>query len=485
MTAGKIYFYNSMSRKFYISVGLMVAAILVVAAFQIYWIVMRVNEEKRILRFRTNVIFRESVFDLQSSKLKLDSTTRLRYGLPPDIARFADMVRKHISDSLNGDVNQPTRNSFFTVERPAGIETDDTLMRRTYKAGGRFFEFLIAIDSLQDSLRVRDIREAYNGNLKKENINVPFSIIRTVESDPKRKDPTRSGWNVATIGLTHPISYQMELGNTFNYLFDKVLPQIIFSFFLIGLTITAFFVLFRNLRDQQRLTKIKNDFISNITHELKTPISTVSVAIEAIKNFNVIQQPERTKEYLDIAGNELNRLSMLVDKVLKLSIFENQKTELKFEALDLQQLTQEVIGSMGLQFEKFKAQVNLTCTGPGFVIEADQMHLTSVLYNLLDNALKYSRGKPLIDIDINCSNNDCIIKIKDNGIGIAAEYKNKIFDKFFRVPTDNRHNIKGYGLGLSYVAHIIREHQGTISLQSEPGRGSEFIIKLPCNHEES
>lgn len=474
-----------MSKKFYISVGLMVAAILLVVTFQIYWIVMKVDEEKRILRFRTNIIFRESVFDLQSSKLKLDSTTRLRYGLPPDIARFADMVRKHISDSLNGEQNQPTRNSFITVERPAVAGTEDSLMRRTYKTGGRFFEFLIAIDSLQDSLRVQDIREAYIGNLQKENINVPFSIIRTEESDTKQKEPVKPGWNTATIGLTHPISYQMELGNTFNYLFEKVLPQIIFSFFLIGLTITAFSVLFRNLRVQQRLTKIKNDFISNITHELKTPISTVSVAIEAIKNFDVIQQPERTKEYLDIAGNELNRLSMLVDKVLKLSIFENQKTKLKFETLDIQQLAQEVIASMGLQFEKFKAQVNLKCTGKSFVIEADQMHLTSVLYNLLDNALKYSKENPLIDVDINCSNQDCIIIVRDNGIGIPAEYKNKIFDKFFRVPTDNRHNIKGYGLGLSYVAHIIHEHRGTISLQSEAGHGSEFIIKLPSSHEEN
>ncbi|MCO5235751.1 MAG: HAMP domain-containing histidine kinase [Chitinophagaceae bacterium] len=473
-----------MSRKFYTSVGLMVAAILLVAAFQIYWIVMKVNEEKRILRFRTNIIFRESVFDLQSSKLRLDSTIRLRYGLPPDIARFADMVRQRISDSLNGKSTQSTRNSIITVERPANT-VDDSLLRRTYRAGGRFFEFLIAIDSLQDSLRVRDIRDTYTQNLRKENINVPFSIIKTEEPDVKRAEATRPGWNKATIGFTHPISYQVELGNTFNYLLEKILPQIIFSFFLIGLTITAFFVLFRNLRFQQRLTQIKNDFISNITHELKTPISTVGVAIEAIKNFNVIQRPERTKEYLDIAENELNRLSMLVDKVLKLSIFENQKTELKYEIIDIRQLVQEVMSSMALQFEKHKAEVQLNSVGNTFTLEADQMHITSVLYNLLDNALKYSKENPVIDIDIHCDPEECTIKMKDNGIGIPPEYKKKIFEKFFRVPTDNRHNIKGYGLGLSYVAHIIHEHRGTISLHSEPGAGSEFIIKLPRTHEES
>src|SRR5690606_21026224 len=160
---------------------------------------------------------------------------------------------------------QPTRNSIITVERSAGSVTDDTVLRRSYKAGGRFFEFLIGIDSLQDSLKVMDIRDAYTKNLQKEGITVPFSIIRKEESEIKRGEQPRPEWNKATIGLTHPISYQVQLGNTFNYIFEKILPQIIFSIFLIGLTITAFSVLYRNLRAQQRLTNIKNDFISNIT----------------------------------------------------------------------------------------------------------------------------------------------------------------------------------------------------------------------------
>ncbi|HRP55115.1 HAMP domain-containing sensor histidine kinase [Agriterribacter sp.] len=474
-----------MNRKFSISVGLMVAAIALIAAFQVYWIVIKVNEEKRVLRFRTNVIFRESVFDLQASKLKLDSSSRLRYGLPPDIARFTETIRKRMSDSFYTVPPQPTRNSIITVERPAGSAPDDTALRRSYRAGGRFFEFLIGIDSLQDSLRVMDIRDAYTKNLQKEGISVPFSIIRKEESEIKRDEQPRPQWNKATIGLTHPISYQVQLGSTFNYIFEKILPQIVFSIFLIGLTITAFSVLYRNLRAQQRLTNIKNDFISNITHELKTPISTVSVAIEAIKNFNVLQQPERTKEYLDIAGNELSRLSMLVDKVLKLSMFEKQQTELKYEHFDIKQLASEVIDSMALQFEKAKAKVNLHSSGNRFMITADQLHITSVLYNLLDNALKYSKDKPVIDVSLICKDNECILKVKDNGIGIPAEFKNKIFEKFFRVPTDNRHNIKGYGLGLSYVAHIVQQHRGTINLQSEPGNGSEFTIKLPITHEEN
>ena len=176
---------------------------------------------------------------------------------------------------------------------------------------------------------------------------------------------------------------------------------------------------------------------------------------------------------------------MLVDKVLKLSMFEKQQTELKYEPFDIKQLATEVIDSMGLQFEKAKAKVNLHSSGSQFMITADQLHITSVLYNLLDNALKYSKDKPLIDVGISCKDNECTLSVKDNGIGIPAEFKNKIFEKFFRVPTDNRHNIKGYGLGLSYVAHIVQQHHGAITLHSEPGNGSEFIIKLPLTHEEN
>lgn len=463
----------------------MIAAILVIAAFQVYWIMLKVEEENRILRFRTNMIFRESVFDLQSSKLKIDSSIRYRYGLPPDIARFTEIVRNRLNDSSISFPSQPTRNSIITVEKPASAISDEAELRRSYKAGGRFYEFLIGIDSLQDSLRVLDIRKTYTTNLTRENIDVPYTIIRTEEADLNRNTPKRPEWNKATIGFTHPISYQVELGNTSRYIFGKVLPQIIFSIFLIGLTITAFWVLYRNLRAQRRLTDIKNDFISNITHELKTPISTVSVAIEAIKNFNVMQQPERTTEYLDIAGNELNRLSMLVDKVLKLSMFEKQQTELQYQRFDVNQLVSEVIASMGLQFEKVKARVEQQSFGNSFIINADHLHISSVLYNLLDNALKYSREKPVVEVQVTAKDDMWVeVSIKDNGIGIPAAYKAKIFEKFFRVPTENQHNIKGYGLGLSYVAHIVNQHHGTITLHSEPGKGSEFIIKLPVAHEE-
>ena len=276
-----------MTRKFSLSVGLMTAAIVLIAAFQIYWLTIKVEEEKRILRIRTNILFRESVFDLQTSRLKIDSAAKLRIGFPPDVARFADVVRKKLSDSLF-PIPPQNRNVFITLERPVDTAPKDSVPGNSFRSGGRFFQFLVGIDSLQDSLRVADIEAAFSNTLKKESINVPFSITKKVEKEFVREDEGRREWNKVVIGIAHPVSYTMELGSTFEYLLKQLLPQIIFSIFLIGLTITAFFVLFRNLKAQQRLTSIKNDFISNITHELKTPIATESVAIEAIKNFNVL-----------------------------------------------------------------------------------------------------------------------------------------------------------------------------------------------------
>jgi two-component system phosphate regulon sensor histidine kinase PhoR len=254
--------------------------------------------------------------------------------------------------------------------------------------------------------------------------------------------------------------------------------QIIVSLLLVGLTIFSFMLLLRNLIQQRKLTQLKNDFISNITHELKTPIATVSVAIEALRNFNALHDPQRTKEYLDISANELQRLSLLVDKVLKLSMFEKHQIELREETVDLLQLVEEVVASMKLQFEKYRAKVGIKTEGKDFVIKADRLHVTSVVFNLLDNALKYSKANPTIQIDLKETATDVELSITDNGIGIAPEFRRKIFDKFFRVPTGDTHNVKGYGLGLSYVAYVIQRHRGTIDMESQPGIGSRFIIKL-------
>jgi two-component system phosphate regulon sensor histidine kinase PhoR len=352
---------------------------------------------------------------------------------------------------------------------------DDTVHSHRIRLGrrARLMQFLYAVDSLQDTLRLPEIHAAFERRMQQQNLTVPFTI-RRLEEDAAPEPQ----YNEVTLGFANPVTYRLELGNTTPYLLKRILAPILLSLFIVGFTTLSFALLYRNLVRQRRLAAIKNEFISNITHELKTPIATVSVAIEALRNFNARLDAQKTEEYLDISANELQRLSLLVDKVLKLSMFENKEIELKYEPLDLKELVAEVTASMRLQSEKHNAVIH-TATEGDTTLEGDRLHIVSIVFNLLDNALKYSNGAPKITLQIGGNDTAVRLSISDNGIGIPPEYQDKIFDKFFRVPTGNLHNTKGYGLGLSYVAHVVRKHKGTINVETAPGGGTCFRITLP------
>ncbi len=474
---------------------LMAATILLIAAFQVYWIKRLYREEQNNFKKTADVIFRDAMYRLQAERFTGD--TLVFKGMPEDNLFMADIISSVQRGNSRDSVKQKMVISMSSdTEIPTERKIDkDTVVYENFKEGGTppllIEKFLEHNKTLNDSIPIKRIDSMYSALLAREEIDVGFNIIKvktqkrdssgtaikfTLNSDSSSNSFTT---RKVPVGFLSPVFYKAEFKDATMYILKKISLQLMLSVLLIALTTASFIFIYRSLRAQQRLTEIKNEFIGNITHELKTPISTVSVAIEAMKNFDALQSPERTKEYLGIAGNELNRLSLLVDKVLRLSMFEKQQVELKYEWFDIKDLLKEVIGSMQLQFEKAGALVKLNATGKDFLIMADRMHITSVVYNLLDNALKYSKGKPEIEINISSNDNEIQLQVKDNGIGIPASYKEKIFDKFFRVPHGDKHNVKGYGLGLSYVAHIIAEHRGSVSVESEEGKGTTFIIKLP------
>ncbi len=390
---------------------------------------------------------------------------------------YGDKDRKGKKDSEGA---RTPEGIFIEKGGPSMAPDEDMLIRgipHDIQQKNAVFRFLYNVDSisLKDSVTIKEIVAAYKDKLKDEKMNgVAFSVARLDSSYANS-----SNLNDVTIGFAKPITYRLSIDNKVTYLLKQLTLPILFSLLLVGMTVISFVLLYRNLVRQQRLADLKNDFISNVTHELKTPIATVGVAIEALKNFNAIDDPKRTKEYLDISQSELQRLSLLVDKVLKLSMFEKKEMELKKEQFDCRQLVQEVMTSMRLQFEKYRAKVNLHAEGDNFIVEADKLHITSVIYNLLDNALKYSSEYPVIDVQLKADPETIELSVSDNGIGIEPAYKEKIFDKFFRVPTGDKHNIKGYGLGLSYVAEVLKRHQGNVHVESELGKGSIFTARFP------
>jgi two-component system, OmpR family, phosphate regulon sensor histidine kinase PhoR len=245
------------------------------------------------------------------------------------------------------------------------------------------------------------------------------------------------------------------------------------------MVVLAFRFMYKSLKEGQRMALLKNDFISNMTHELKTPVATVSVAIEALKNFSAMDDPKRTREYLDISASELNRLSLLIDKVLRINMFEADKLQLEMQPVDLGRLTTEVVQSQQLQADKQDASIAWNQPATAVNVKGDRLHLMSVLYNLLDNALKYCDKKPAIEISLSQAGGNITWQVKDNGPGIAAEYRTRVFEKFFRVPQQDRHDVKGYGLGLSYVYEVVQKHGGSITVDSEPGKGCTFTVTLP------
>lgn len=466
----------------------MAITIVAIAGFQVYWISKTYEREERMLERNSNNLFRETIRTLQTSKLKLD-----RLPLNPDSSVSMRDTRVFVQRELSDKprVQLLSREKMVSMMDVIMQKTDDSNRPRVLiRSRGsdslqmfngamsprqnRIMQFLFDVDSLQDSIKVKEIETAYAKRLAEQNMELPFTVSRVETRDSVDKPI----FNEVTLGFAHPITYRLDLGDTFPFILKRISSAILFSVFLVGFTLLSFLLLYRNLLRQRRLADIKNEFISNITHELKTPIATVSVAIEALRNFSASLDPQRTKEYLDISANELQRLSLLVDKVLKLSMFEKKEIELKYEPLNVRQLVDEVTSSMRLQFEKRKAVVNIHAESTGSM-EGDRLHLVSVLFNLLDNALKYSTDKPVIDISIKEAENTVRLVIADSGIGIPAEYHGRIFEKFFRVPHGNVHNAKGYGLGLSYVAHVVDQHKGNIKVESNEGGGSRFVITLP------
>jgi len=322
-----------------ISVGLMLISIVLIAAFQFWWLRKSYREEEETLNIRTSFLFRETIHRLQVSKLKLDSNLKRKVASESDMVGMINVLKEKMRDTV-GSKERIKSTVIVSMDKgrpPAPPMLADTISAKAvyqFNDNGKFFNVLLTSDSLQDSLTVKEIQSEFHNALLAEDIKVPFSVDRKLHAPSLQRKTLilplpKLETAEATIGFLNPITYKLYLRDTASYLLKKISPQIFFSVLLLGITVVSFLTLYRNLRSHQKLASIKNEFISNITHELKTPIATVSVAIEAMKNFNVLDDPKKTREYLEISQNELQRLSLLVDKVLKLSMFEKKEIELK------------------------------------------------------------------------------------------------------------------------------------------------------------
>ncbi|MDD4225336.1 MAG: HAMP domain-containing sensor histidine kinase [Mariniphaga sp.] len=254
-----------------------------------------------------------------------------------------------------------------------------------------------------------------------------------------------------------------------------IIPTIILTGLLIAIFAYAILVIFR----QKKLSQIKNDFINNMTHELKTPISTISLASQMLEDGSVTNTPKTIEHISRIINQESKRLSFQVEKVLQMAVFNEGRLKLKFKEFDMNKTLSNVLNNFELRV-KSKNGILHADISPGIVlVRGDEVHLTNVIFNLLDNAVKYSGETPEISVSTEDKNAHFIVSVSDNGIGIPKEHLDQIFDRFYRVPTGNVHNVKGFGLGLSYVKKIVELHNGKIKVDSVVNKGTKFSIFLP------
>lgn len=241
----------------------------------------------------------------------------------------------------------------------------------------------------------------------------------------------------------------------------------------------SFYYLVTLLRREKKLSQIKNDFISNITHELKTPVATVSGAIESLTHFDGLADPARTQRYLGIARQELDRLSSLIEEVLQSSLYDQSGLHLHQQRFDLRQLTEEIMAAQELAAGN-KLTISLDAPGQAVWVTGDRLHLYNALNNVIDNAVKYGAGQVQVKIKPEASQERVTLTVADNGNGIPEKYLPHIFEKFFRVPQGNRHAVKGYGLGLYYVKQVIEAHRGHCSVSSSQQQGTTFTFSIPA-----
>jgi len=259
-----------------------------------------------------------------------------------------------------------------------------------------------------------------------------------------------------------------------------VIPTFVLTAMLIGIFVFTILIILR----QKKLSNIKNDFINNMTHELKTPISTISLASQMLRDNTVTNTPRTIEHISGIIFQESKRLTTQVEKVLQMAVFNEGKLKLKFKDVNINTLIKSVVLNFELRVKSKNGELTSDLKASPEIIKADEVHLTNVLFNLLDNAVKYSKDEPKINISSEIKDEYLVVSVKDNGIGIQSEYVGQIFERFYRVPTGNVHDVKGFGLGLSYVKIIVDAHKGKIKVDSAPNKGTKFMIYFPINIEE-
>jgi len=423
----------------------MVLAFVTMSTIQIVWL-------------RSSVQMREQIFD--------DNVQH-------SLSQAAEMLNKSTTSMLQIDLEAvPTSGAPDEITRPkqsigSGLDAEETRMLRRIEA--------LAIDSVLPLL------------LKAHGIEVG-AIIGVFDRygqpvyldeahDPYLENLAKSIHKVSLSSL----SLHLHFPNKNQFLLHNLLGQFALTGLMLAIIAWGFFTAVIGAARNKRIDRIRRDLMNNLTHELKTPISTIGLASEALKDPDMQRDSESFNYYIGLINEENKRLGMLVENVLQASLADSGKMQLFKQTLNVHDLIREVSKNVAIQVRKHGGKVKLELEAEDPLVFGDRIHLSNVVFNLVDNAIKYAVGDLVLHISSEQATDGVELRFKDNGIGIAKEHLGKVFDRLYRVPTGNVHDVKGFGLGLSYVSTVVDRHDGSIRVESEPGKGSTFILRLPRN----
>ncbi|WP_130287274.1 sensor histidine kinase [Aquimarina brevivitae] len=333
-----------------------------------------------------------------------------------------------------------------------------------------------------------EIERLVRKELNERDINVDFeyavyskSLATKVKSEDFTIDPSKTYAIPLFIDDEGVSNYQLYVNFTGKkkYLLSTIKGMALLSIIFTLIIVVAYSSALSQLMQQRQISQIKTDFINNMTHELKTPIATINLALDSIKNPKIAEDPEKVKRYLGMIKEENKRMHAQVENVLRISQLEKNELNIKKDKQELHELIEEAITHVSLIVEDSGGYIKSHLGALKSTVLANDNHFVNVIVNILDNAIKYSEAPPKIDIYTENIKDSIVMKIRDQGIGISKVAQKKIFEKFFREHTGDLHNVKGHGLGLTYVRRIVDDHHGQIWVESDRGKGSTFIIKLP------
>jgi two-component system phosphate regulon sensor histidine kinase PhoR len=351
------------------------------------------------------------------------------------------------------------------VEQRLSIKLVDKLLRQELEQKGIKTEYAYGVFSMKKRLFVLTNKVC---ETKAEHYQQPENFKYQVGLFPSARE------DVARLYIDFP--------HKKSYIWSGLIWNLILTLLFTGIVIFGFYYTISVIFRQKKLSEMKNDFLNNMTHEFKTPIATISLATDALKTIINGPKPEKAERFINIIKEENERMNSQVGKVLQMARIDKREFKLNVEVVDVHDIVARAAEKIALQVEPKNGKVELDLQASDMEIEADETHFTNIIHNLLDNANKYSPEQPEIIIRTRDASGGIKIMIEDKGLGISKEARKHIFDKFYRVPTGDVHDIKGFGLGLSYVKAIVTAHAGNIDVKSEPGKGSTFILTFPYKH---